>query len=112
MPVETPLPVKPSTIPTSTAEVPARTEIQALYDQYVVPLANRGLTLTKGKGRYAWDDQGKKYLDLGGGVAVNSLGHAHPAIRDTLARRPTCSSTVAISITTSGRAGSRRSWSS
>jgi acetylornithine/N-succinyldiaminopimelate aminotransferase len=87
MPVETSLPVKPSTVPPATAEAPARTETQALYDQYVVPLANRGLTLAKGKGRYAWDDEGRKYLDLGGGVAVNSLGHAHPAIRETLARQ-------------------------
>jgi acetylornithine/N-succinyldiaminopimelate aminotransferase len=89
MPVEVPAPVKPSPAPpTNTAsEAPARTEIQALYDQYVVPLANRGLTLVSGKGRHVWDDQGRKYLDLGGGVAVNSLGHAHPAIRATLARQ-------------------------
>jgi acetylornithine aminotransferase/acetylornithine/N-succinyldiaminopimelate aminotransferase len=85
---ESPLPVKssPASKPVA-AEAPARTEVQALYDQYVVPLANRGLTLTHGKGRYAWDDAGNKYLDLGGGVAVNSLGHAHPAIRETLARQ-------------------------
>ena len=88
MTVEAPLPVQSSPVPTSAPEEqPARTEVQALYDQYVVPLANRGLTLVRGKGRYAWDDQGRKYLDLGGGVAVNSLGHAHPAIRDTLARQ-------------------------
>ena len=88
MNVETPLPVKPALAPASLPEKqPARTEVQALYDRYVVPLANRGLTLTRGKGRHAWDDQGRKYLDLGGGVAVNSLGHAHPAIRDTLARQ-------------------------
>jgi acetylornithine aminotransferase/acetylornithine/N-succinyldiaminopimelate aminotransferase len=85
---ESPSPVKSSpTAKPVTAGAPARTEIQALYDQYVVPLANRGLTLTHGKGRYAWDDEGNKYLDLGGGVAVNSLGHAHPAIRETLARQ-------------------------
>jgi acetylornithine/N-succinyldiaminopimelate aminotransferase len=82
MAVEAPLSMKPSV-----AETSSRTEVQALYDQYVVPLANRGLTLTRGKGSYAWDDEGRKYLDLGGGVAVNSLGHAHPAIRDTLARQ-------------------------
>ena len=88
MTVETPLPVKSSPAPTPFSEErPVRTEVQALYDQYVVPLANRGLTITRGKGRYAWDDQGRKYLDLGGGVAVNSLGHAHPAIRETLARQ-------------------------
>ena len=78
-------PAKPSQ-PLAT-EAPSRTEVQALYDQYVVPLANRGLTLTHGKGSYAWDDAGNKYLDLGGGVAVNSLGHAHPAIRETLAQQ-------------------------
>jgi acetylornithine/N-succinyldiaminopimelate aminotransferase len=88
MPLEAPLPVKPSpaTSPAA-AESPARTEIEALYDQYVVPTVNRGLTLVRGKGRHVWDDEGRKYLDLGGGVAVNSLGHAHPAIRETLARQ-------------------------
>src|SRR5471032_1331147 len=86
--VKAPHSVKPSPAPSAApAEAPARTEVQALYDQYVVPTVNRGLTLARGKGRYAWDDEGRKYLDLGGGVAVNSLGHAHPAIRETLARQ-------------------------
>ncbi len=86
MPVEAP----PKSIPVVNAapkEAPARTDVQALYDQYVVNTVNRGLTITRGKGRYAWDDQGRKYLDLGGGVAVNSLGHAHPAIAETLAQQ-------------------------
>jgi acetylornithine aminotransferase/acetylornithine/N-succinyldiaminopimelate aminotransferase len=78
MPVESPAPVMP---------LPVRTEIESLYDRYVVPTVNRGLTLTHGKGRHVWDDQGKRYLDLGAGVAVSSLGHAHPAIRETLARQ-------------------------
>ena len=64
-----------------------RTGIQALYDQYVVPNVNRGLTLVRGRGRQVWDDEGRCYLDFGGGIAVNSLGHAHPAIRDALARQ-------------------------
>jgi acetylornithine aminotransferase/acetylornithine/N-succinyldiaminopimelate aminotransferase len=34
-----------------------------------------------------WDDQGRQYLDLGGGVAVNSLGHAHPAMTEVLAKQ-------------------------
>src|ERR1700729_876424 len=79
-----PVPAGPAPI---RAEPPQRTEVETLYDKYVVPTANRGLTLTKGKGRHVWDDKGQKYLDLGGGVAVNSLGHAHPAIRETLARQ-------------------------
>ncbi|MBN2176262.1 MAG: acetylornithine transaminase [Demequinaceae bacterium] len=33
----------------------------------------------KGKGSYVWDVDGKRYLDLLGGIAVNALGHAHPA---------------------------------
>lgn len=86
MPVESPLPVKESTATNpAIAEVPARTTVETLYDKYVVPTANRTLTLIRGHGRYVWDDQGQKYLDLGGGVAVSSLGHAHPAIVETLA---------------------------
>ena len=38
------------------------------------------LVLTRGEGCHVWDDAGKKYLDLLGGIAVNSLGHAHPAL--------------------------------
>jgi len=85
MPVETPL-RPPVSLPTESAPA-GRTEIQSLYDQYVVPLANRGLTLVRGEGCRVWDDGGKQYLDLGGGVAVNSLGHAHPALQETFARQ-------------------------
>jgi acetylornithine/N-succinyldiaminopimelate aminotransferase len=38
------------------------------------------LVLTRGEGPYVWDDDGTRYLDLLGGIAVNSLGHAHPAL--------------------------------
>ena len=38
------------------------------------------LVLTKGEGPYVWDADGKKYLDLLGGIAVNALGHGHPAL--------------------------------
>jgi acetylornithine aminotransferase/acetylornithine/N-succinyldiaminopimelate aminotransferase len=58
-----------------------------LYAKFVVPTARRGLTLVRGQGARVWDDQDRPYLDLGGGVAVNSLGHAHPAITETLARQ-------------------------
>ena len=86
MPVEAP----PKSIPVvnpAPKDAPARTEVQSLYDQYVVNTANRGLTIVRGKGARAWDDQGRAYLDLGGGVAVNSLGHAHPAIAEVLAKQ-------------------------
>jgi acetylornithine aminotransferase len=36
------------------------------------------LALTRGQGCTVWDESGKEYLDLLGGIAVNSVGHAHP----------------------------------
>ena len=36
--------------------------------------------LVRGEGCYVWDDEGTKYLDFLAGIAVNSLGHAHPAL--------------------------------
>ena len=38
------------------------------------------LALTRGKGARVWDVDGKEYVDLLGGIAVNALGHAHPAL--------------------------------
>ncbi|TFD63398.1 acetylornithine transaminase [Cryobacterium ruanii] len=36
--------------------------------------------LVRGEGCYVWDDQGTQYLDFLAGIAVNSLGHAHPEV--------------------------------
>ncbi|WP_088187416.1 acetylornithine transaminase [Desulfosporosinus sp. FKA] len=38
------------------------------------------MTIVKGKGVWVWDTEGKRYLDFLTGLAVNSLGHSHPAI--------------------------------
>jgi acetylornithine/N-succinyldiaminopimelate aminotransferase len=60
--------------------------IQQLFQQYVVPSYGRfELALSHGQGSWLWDVNGKRYLDLGGGIAVTSLGHAHPEIADALA---------------------------
>jgi acetylornithine aminotransferase len=48
----------------------------ALMNNYGTP----AITLTRGDGAYVWDADGKRYLDLVGGIAVNALGHAHPAV--------------------------------
>ncbi len=37
-------------------------------------------TLVRGEGVHVWDADGNRYLDLLGGLAVNALGHAHPAL--------------------------------
>lgn len=43
------------------------------------------LVLTRGKGAHVWDADGKEYVDLLGGIAVNALGHAHPALIEAVA---------------------------
>ena len=59
--------------------------IQALFQQNVVPSYGRfDIVLSHGSGSYIYDVAGKRYLDLGGGIAVSSLGHGHPAITEAL----------------------------
>jgi len=40
--------------------------------------------LVRGQGARVWDEEGNEFLDLLGGIAVNALGHAHPAIVDAV----------------------------
>ena len=42
--------------------------------------ARADLAFERGEGAYMFTDKGERYLDLAGGIAVNSLGHAHPAL--------------------------------
>lgn len=42
-------------------------------------LGSRLASLVRGEGSAVWDEDGNRYLDFLGGIAVNSLGHAHPA---------------------------------
>jgi len=46
--------------------------------------ARAPLSFVEGKGPWLVTDTGERYLDLGGGVAVNALGHAHPALVEAL----------------------------
>jgi acetylornithine aminotransferase len=48
----------------------------ALMNNYGTPR----LPLVRGEGTRLWDADGKQYLDFVGGIAVNALGHAHPAV--------------------------------
>ncbi|MBA2739168.1 MAG: acetylornithine transaminase [Nocardioidaceae bacterium] len=41
--------------------------------------------LVRGQGCHVWDERGRRYLDLLGGIAVNALGHAHPAVVEAVA---------------------------
>ena len=53
--------------------------IQSLESQYLLQnYARYPLVLARGKGCYAYDPAGKRYLDFIAGIGVNALGHAHP----------------------------------
>jgi predicted acetylornithine/succinylornithine family transaminase len=59
--------------------------IQELFRQNVVPTYSRfEVALKRGEGSYVWDVNGKRYLDLGGGIAVCALGHANAEITQAL----------------------------
>lgn len=60
---------------------------QPLCEKYVVPSYRRSISVTRGSGCWLWDEGGKRYLDFGGGVAVNCLGHAHPRMVEVLQRQ-------------------------
>ena len=60
-------------------------DIRKLFQRNVVPsYARFDIALDHGEGSYVTDVAGRRYLDLGGGIAVNALGHAHPEMIDAL----------------------------
>lgn len=63
----------------------------ALLDRYEHALlgifGRPKLVLERGEGDYVWDVDGTRYLDLVGGLAVNSLGHAHPEVAAAVAEQ-------------------------
>ena len=58
-----------------------------LFGQYVMPTYAPGLTLVRGAGVSVWDDAGKEYLDFMAGIAVNNVGHCHPAVVAAIAKQ-------------------------
>jgi len=59
-----------------------------LFADFVVPCYGRyDVVLTRGEGVRVWDDAGNSYLDFGAGIAVSTLGHAHPKMVQALSRQ-------------------------
>ncbi|MBV9617724.1 MAG: aminotransferase class III-fold pyridoxal phosphate-dependent enzyme, partial [Verrucomicrobia bacterium] len=59
--------------------------MREMFEKFVVPsYARFDLVLERGDGSYLWDVDGKRYLDLAGGIAVCSLGHANHEITKAL----------------------------
>jgi len=62
--------------------------VQELFRKNVIPSYNRfDLVFARGAGSFLWDLAGRQYLDLGGGIAVCSLGHCHPELSQVLAEQ-------------------------
>lgn len=55
------------------------------FDSYMLPNYNpQAVIPVRGEGSRLWDQDGAEYIDFAGGIAVNALGHAHPALVDAL----------------------------
>ncbi|KAA6051363.1 MULTISPECIES: aspartate aminotransferase family protein [Pantoea] len=55
------------------------------FDQWMMPVyAPATFIPVRAEGSRLWDQQGKEYIDFAGGIAVNALGHAHPALQQAL----------------------------
>lgn len=67
---------------TATADWQTRWDA-ALMGNYGTP----PVVLERGAGAVVWDVDGRSYLDLLGGIAVNLLGHAHPAVVEAVSRQ-------------------------
>ncbi|MFI5046018.1 MAG: acetylornithine transaminase [Acidimicrobiia bacterium] len=63
-------------------------EIQLLDAEHVMQTYGRlPVAFVRGEGTRLWDSEGNEYLDFLGGLAVASLGHAHPAVADAIAEQ-------------------------
>ncbi len=63
-------------------------EIFARNAAYEIQLyARQAVAMARAQGCVVWDADGKRYLDFFAGVAVNNLGHCHPAVVDAIRRQ-------------------------
>jgi acetylornithine/N-succinyldiaminopimelate aminotransferase len=58
---------------------------RALFDEVMVPnYAPSAVIPVRGQGSRVWDQNDNEYIDFAGGIAVNCLGHCHPALVNAL----------------------------
>lgn len=56
-----------------------------LFDEVMVPnYAPSAVIPVRGEGSHVWDQADNEYIDFAGGIAVNCLGHCHPALVNAL----------------------------
>ncbi len=73
----------------TTVEVNKRDWIALEQQYYQGAFKRQPLTLVKGEGTRVWDSNGKVYLDFVAGIAVNVLGHCHPAVVEAIQQQAT-----------------------
>jgi acetylornithine aminotransferase/acetylornithine/N-succinyldiaminopimelate aminotransferase len=74
----------PSTGNTPTTTQHPERDWLALEQKYYQRTFARSLVLERGEGVRVWDSHGRVYLDLVAGIAVNVLGHVHPAVTQAI----------------------------
>jgi len=63
-------------------------ELRGIYDNVMLPnYSPANLIPKEARGSRIWDQDNKEYIDFGGGIAVNSLGHSHPNLIEALSEQ-------------------------
>ncbi len=73
----------------TTTDVNKRDWVALEHQYYQGTFKRQPLTLVRGQGTRVWDSDGKVYLDFVAGIAVNVLGHCHPAIVEAVQQQVT-----------------------
>ena len=55
-------------------------DIADLCNRYLMNTYSQSIPIVRGEGCRVWDAQGMQYLDFTAGIAVQNVGHAHPAV--------------------------------
>ena len=75
------------TAPVATSTVQHQSDSSAGHCPFIPVFGAPQVMFVKGSGTELWDASGKRYLDFLSGIAVTSLGHAHPVIADAIAEQ-------------------------
>ena len=73
----------------TTIDINKRDWVSLEHQYYQSTFKRQPVTFVRGKGTRVWDSDGKSYLDLVAGIAVNVLGHCHPAIVEAVQQQVT-----------------------
>jgi predicted acetylornithine/succinylornithine family transaminase len=63
------------------------TSVVEKYKQFIMPTYAPKLLITRGRGSWVWDSDGKRYLDFGTGISVCNLGHCHPVVTEAIQKQ-------------------------